>query len=615
MSNVGFAISGRPTGQDTLANGLFQEMGIEDSLYFSGLSGDIVLEPGEQVAVIAQRSGNGGEQAYVIAWFEYAESHGPNRPGGFIGAAVALHGLPKPVVLGKVLFDLFRSALTLIDPTTRKFKSASKNEWDVPLPSPDENLVANLPSWFVRSPLRTDERMVVQAAGDLRLILWSIAQALILNPRFNGKGTIMVTTNNTFISKAATRGIPKVGMFELLDYQALHESQARKLNEAQRELTQAKTNIEQEVRNKKALEDERRLLDMRIQDQNSEIKKNRRTSEELNLEIRQLEERRKNIVNKNREFDYSRSSVVSSHQQGHNRQNDTGKSQTEKELIEYINKNKKLTETNKIYKYFAISTCFSFLLLIIGFALDLPPFQETIIVQNAGKMTEQQQMNTPRKEMAKVSPPKRRMGNDADRKHRLNIREYLQMVQDSADTKSIESMALRGFLFREVLLLEDSKSPGATGSLKSDFQLLTENIKSIEDLLKSKGIHWKYASPPKQTPRFSPKNFDNSQKAIEDTLMFYDLLYRLNPDDWGLEEKTFSSSKADVICKEYLNSNNDIYNITSDKDINDKSRDSLVISHLRWMIRMFNEEKLGMADADISLSSKKKFIVPVLKKQ
>jgi hypothetical protein len=285
MANVGFSIFGRPEGQEALVNGLFQEAKLGSTMYLGGLTDGVVLEPNESAAIIRQVSDHSGKSSgiTIVGIFQYAESFGPsNRPGGFVGSAVCFKGFPHPSLIQKGLFALLGAATKLIDPTSAKFLTNSKAEWNIELPEPKDQ-------WCVQNPdikqhgTKKKDRIVVEIDGALQQNLLGAVQGILSNYGYNSHETVIVTTKNGFHGRLQEKGIPSFPLLELLNYQDLHAHFNKKFVEFQ-------SNVDEQV---KALKTQEESAKSDVEKLNKEIEKLDGEKDSANRQLKALEESEK----------------------------------------------------------------------------------------------------------------------------------------------------------------------------------------------------------------------------------------------------------------------------------------------------------------------------------
>ena len=253
MAQVGFAIFGRPHGQEVMSNGLFQEANLDSMLYLDGLTGGLTLKAGETVAIIKflTDSNNKSLGVTVVSLFTYAESFGnQNRPGGFVGAAVCFKGLPNIELINKGLFALFNASKKLINPANNKFLSANKSYWTFKLPEATDR-------WFISGQsvsqvnIKEVRKMGIELNVPLEFGLFSCLQGVISNPIYNKFDTFLISPQESFIEKLKASGAKIYNVYQLLNYTCLHENLQKRFisekSEIDKQLNQSKLKNEAEI--------------------------------------------------------------------------------------------------------------------------------------------------------------------------------------------------------------------------------------------------------------------------------------------------------------------------------------------------------------------------------
>ena len=278
MSNVGFAIFGRPIGQESISNGLLQELRLGETFYLGAFTEDIPLNRGEQTVVVRQlRPSTGEEPVWIASVFEYAESYGQNRPGGFVGAAIGFRGFPHPEGIQKVLFGLLRMALQEIDPETRKFLGPDKSSWKAILPPPSDRILLSAPSVFRAQQFNQQSKILLMADVRPELILGGMLKSIIANPAFNCYGRILISSNTAFGDRLVQNGFSKHDYLQVFDFSEVISKGTESLRSLQVDIQKKRQTVENEV---KELEERKRKFERLL----TELKE-KQTERESNIAV------------------------------------------------------------------------------------------------------------------------------------------------------------------------------------------------------------------------------------------------------------------------------------------------------------------------------------------
>jgi hypothetical protein len=297
MTKIGYAIFGRPIGLEVLSNGLFKEEGLDAELY---LDSDkyINLDEGETIGIVRQFLSEGGEWMMMVAIGTHAKSFGEDRPGGFVGCAVCFKGQPNPVITKQALPELHRAALELIDSTTKKFKDASVQDWDIELiPVNDEYYI---PKGNERQESDKDTKKIgVAVEGPAEDHVHAVAEGVYYNPVFNKFKTVLFSNQDSCINKFAETK----KLFELVDYSEEHEKVGKELENVRKELENVRKELENErVRHKGEVEKNRRDEQNQLEEIQSKIDSENARLEEKTTEREKEENRYNEYVSKNQDL-------------------------------------------------------------------------------------------------------------------------------------------------------------------------------------------------------------------------------------------------------------------------------------------------------------------------
>ena len=240
MANVGYSIFGRPEGQVNIVNGLFKEAKLGGAMYLDGLTDGVSLNNSESIAVIRQVTDNAGKSngITIVSVFDYAESFGStNRPGGFVGSGVCFKGFPHPSMIQKGLFSLQSAANKLVDSQSRKFLHADNSTWGINLPAPNDAWSISV-AGINQTSEKNKSRLVVALDVPIRDQMLSVVQGVLSNSIYNSYETVLIAQKGDFIDRAKGKGFKVVSLFDLLDYQALHNGLNKKFNDTKSQATE-----------------------------------------------------------------------------------------------------------------------------------------------------------------------------------------------------------------------------------------------------------------------------------------------------------------------------------------------------------------------------------------
>ena len=238
-STVGFAVYGSPVRLEVKANGLIEQLGLDPLFYFSGLSGDVLLEQGDSAFVVLKHRGPKQEYIRIVAYFEFARSYGQDRPGGFLGAAVCFKEFPHEVLLTKTIFEMIGRSRKLIDQAS-KFLAPDKTGWNMDLPEASNAYNTNSPRvWLPRElengrslgPLNLDRRAryVCSLQGGYEHQLKDLVESIIINPQCQELETVILTNSEGLINKFKQKGTAFLSAETIYDCTSLIAMKKREL--------------------------------------------------------------------------------------------------------------------------------------------------------------------------------------------------------------------------------------------------------------------------------------------------------------------------------------------------------------------------------------------------
>ena len=643
MSDIGFAIFGRPDGQEVLSNGLFVESKLSDSLYLGGLTDGVVLEKGESVAVIRQVEQSSKNIIIWIAVFEYAESFGgTNRAGGFVGAAVCFRKFPHMQLIQRGLFSLMGTARGLIDSETKKFKSQSKESWNLNLPEPDNKWTVEPPK-TQNQPVKAGSRLVVAIEGPLQLHLPSVFQGLYTNPVYNSIHTCIVSSSKGFLDRMKTKGGQIVSPFELLDYSSFHAHYNQKLDEIR-----ARGIKENEALKTSSLEVTAKKNELNILESNqARLKKD---FEILNAQFSELEVKYRSGTEQLKALQHKTEQISNNIKRSFEKDVINGpygeqlqrfvldkeRAAIKREKTQLQNESKK--ESSKFYRIHKalahdLLKVFALIILVISvvsiplYFFDVWPFQRTVVKvevpapsdKTNGKETidlieksEDLALGSSSIPLEAFSPQEfLHLPKNQKETHNRNIETYIDTIADIF-LKNKSSTELRFFINRQwniVDLFDPNKKEN------KDRSLVFTRLNKVEKLFGEIGGNNQFSFGCWQGCGKAVTNPIDSDGLVDE--WYQESLFLIHFGEKKQQFKldsilNFDNTDRKKILKTYLSDDRNIYKtgeIPFDKD----SPSLYIRDHFRWMVFELNKDSFGESEADLVSSSKKSFKLPILK--
>lgn len=298
-SNVGFAVYGSPVRLEVKANGLIEQLGLAPLFYFSGLSGDVLLEQGDSAFVVLKHPVQKQEYVRIVAYFEFARSYGEDRPGGFLGAAVCFKEFPHEVLLTKTIFEMIGRSRKLIDQAS-KFLAPDKTGWNMDLPEASNAYNTSSPRvWLPRElengpslgPLNLDRRAryVCSLQGGYEHQLKDLVESLIINPRCQELETVILTNSERLSNKFRQKGTAFLSSETICDCVSLSAIKKRELEALGVKESESRATIEKLGAEKESTGQELNELDTKKAELLNELKEIQGTVEATKESKTQLE--------------------------------------------------------------------------------------------------------------------------------------------------------------------------------------------------------------------------------------------------------------------------------------------------------------------------------------
>lgn len=208
MSDIGYAVFGRPRGLKTIANGLFSDLGIESTLYLS--DADVVLQPGEQVLLIKRIPTDLGNlekrDGIMVALYEHAYQHLENRAGGFVGSAICFKTFnPNSERLITGLYALFFKIKKQVDENGR-FKRSDSTEWNIELPDASKDYGFLTTNHLLYRPLKKVVNKLILPVQDIEQYTKGALDSSAINWSFHTVKNMYITDQKSVVETMQSKG-------------------------------------------------------------------------------------------------------------------------------------------------------------------------------------------------------------------------------------------------------------------------------------------------------------------------------------------------------------------------------------------------------------------------
>lgn len=575
MANVGYSIFGRPEGQVNIVNGLFQEAKLGGAMYLDGLTDGISLNNSESIAVIRQVTDDAGKSngITIVSLFDYAESFGStNRPGGFVGSAVCFKDFPHPSMIQKGLFSLQSAANKLVDSQSRKFLHADNSTWGINLPAHNDAWSISVAG--INQPSdKNKSRLVVSLDVPIRDQMLSVVQGVLSNSIYNAYETVLVAQKGDFVDRAKSKGYKIISLFELLDYQVLHNGLNKKFNDTKakateqinaysKKLDEVKTTLQALEQKIKQADERHDNIMGRLQQSEAAFKTSKATAENEGNRLAQVQ---RDLSEANNHVKQGFEHIL--------KQNKSFRSAFENRISEERSQATRLTENkysgkikidNKGWKPWFINSkfvlIFSVLLLLIGFSISYFFFNKSI-----DQVSIESNVQTLKK---KVS------NNDSDNNKEFEIiDEDIQFVVDNRKHFKLNKR------------ISSAKADSGLKKLATEILIILDRDSAIT----------------KKEDSIKVQNYKNCT-------------YYLLPLEKDAIEKTvsydFETDKRKDILEKYLEMDGNIYS-TLGFTIKDSE---YLMEHFIWMVGKLSDYE-DEKDRDLIKTNKKVHIIPLIKSE
>lgn len=595
MQKVGFAIYGRPTRLEYYPNGLIDELNIGRMFYFDGLSGDILLNKNESAIVVTQiQSGDDSTPVWIVAYFEYAESYGSNRAGGFLGAAVAFIDFPHPHLLRTTLFEIINHSHSLIDAQSRTFLKADSSQWNLKLPTPDPAFCIAPPFQSIRNREILRERVICEIGGDYATQLSGLVEAIILNPSFNNIETIILTNSDQFKSRATKSGMRAISTHQLFNFNSLlstqhsnfikldkeNRRQSELLAESRERLSTVEKQTSNEALRLNNLNQEISSLQTRREDLNKQFNASIEEFEGLKSRIQEhkiLEESLKNkswSTAKSHFGNEIRIEATETAELMRSQIEDSIKRQQKEYLDKLEISNESLKTESKRSSLISILLGSVLILLLLGIAfVKIDPFK--IFVENTKKE------NLKDKEPV-VTATISRLPEDCEFSGlpcNVGVWDYyLNLLDNTKSPEDFETALLHDWNFSELVDPSSLQNLDIAIGEKHNLDEEYPSIAQLNNILHQNNIDWKFGS--NEIPDLK------GQEKISESLFQNRFLIPI-PSATEIDSLSIEGNiELEAVLSDYLASTLNIYTELNDS-IDLKS--NLVLEHFRWLVLVNNE--------------------------
>lgn len=274
----GFAVFGRPKGQEVKAFGFLNNSSLTEKLYGTTLLNQKSLEFGGHVILLLQQV-TGNDRVNIVISLRHAHSYKDEsqRPGGFVGCAISFGGIPT-AKLGEELIKLDNQAKQLIESETRHFRYPpdKKESWPVKPEGVDfRGLSTPWPDGILQ-PLTSKISYSVKTAGDPLNSTVAIIQSFLYNPSFNSCSKLLLYNPSQEGNIESLEGFNEVTQFQLQDLNVFKSKQISEINKL-------KLDVFKDQRNQLIKDKEKLQID--IQTFNKEIDNSIKKKDELQRKI------------------------------------------------------------------------------------------------------------------------------------------------------------------------------------------------------------------------------------------------------------------------------------------------------------------------------------------
>jgi hypothetical protein len=262
---IGYAVFGTPKGIQIISNGIFKTNDLGRSLYLS--SEHILLDHKEKVIMVKRVASDlnkpNSKDIIIIALYEKALQCNENRPGGFIGSAIAFKDvLPDTNKLVRGLIHMYSKIKENVDADNRFLTPTSENWSENYIPdATNKSVFLNQKNEYV--PIGDSGNAVIKINRFIEDSA-AVLTHLLLNYNYHKYDHIYLTDSNDVLAKlenfkridysqpfSYASSIKRIKDFQIKELEAL--TKVRQENSVVKKETQQLTNNISSLKNEKQL--------------------------------------------------------------------------------------------------------------------------------------------------------------------------------------------------------------------------------------------------------------------------------------------------------------------------------------------------------------------------